>query len=374
MRERRAKLGRFHVVGGAVIGAALVAVFMLWRSQGQGLEEARAARVASLDAGPRVQVVSVIQGPSQRTLTLLADVRPYSTATLYAKVSGYLKSINVDKGDQVKEGQVLAEIDSAETDEQYASAVADLENKRRVAGRNRELLTRGTVAPQTAETSDTSERMASALVSQLAARRSYETLRAPFGGTVTARYADPGALVQDAETSQTNALPVVTISDSSKLRVDVYVAQPDVPFIHIGDAVEVTDASLPDRKVKATVSRTAGMLDPQTRTLLVEIDVDNREGFLVPGSFAYVSLTAPVKSYPRIPVAGLIVRGDTQVAPVVDDGGHVHFRRVTPASTDGSVVDIADGLAIGDRVAINIPDELTDGARIQPIVAAAAAR
>jgi RND family efflux transporter MFP subunit len=371
MRERRGKLSRFHVIGVAILGAALVAVFMLWRSQGQGLEQARAERAASLDAGPRVQVVSVVQGPTRRTLRLLADVRPYSTATLYAKVSGYLKTVKVDKGDQVKEGQVLAEIDSAETDEQYASAVADLENKRRVAGRNRELLARGTVAPQTAETSDTAERMAAALVSQLAARRSYETIRAPFGGTVTARYADPGALVQDAETSQTNALPIVTLSDASKLRVDVYVAQPDVPFIHVGDAVEVADASLPERKVQATVSRTAGMLDPQTRTLLVEIDVDNREGFLVPGSFAYVSLTAPIKSYPRIPVAGLFIRGGSQTAAVVDEGGHVHFRRVTASSTDGSIADIADGLTAGDRIAINIPDELTDGARIQPVVAAA---
>lgn len=372
MRERMGKVSRFHVIGVVLMAVAMVVVFLLWRSQGHGLEEARAARVATLEAGPRVQVVPVIQGPNQRTFSLLADVRPYLTATLYAKVSGYLKAVNVDKGDQVKEGQAVAEIDSTETDQQYASATADLDNKRRIAARNRELLARGTVAPQTAETTDTAERMAAALVSQLAARRSYETLRAPFTGTVTARFADPGALVQDAETSQTNALPVVTISDSSKLRVDVYVAQPDVPFVHIGDAVEVYDASHPDRKVTATVSRTAGMLDPQTRTLLVEIDVDNRDDFLVPGSFAYVSLHAPIKSYARIPVAGLLVRGGSQVAAVVDDRGYVHFQRVNVTSTNGDTVDIADGLAVGDRIAIDVPEELTDGARVQPVVATAA--
>jgi len=372
MRKHGALVSRFHVVGTVVILAALIAVFMLWRSQGHGLKEARAARVATLAAGPRVEVVTVAQGPTERSISLLADVRPYYMATLYAKVSGYLKSVSVDKGDQVKEGQVLAEIESDETDQQYASALADLENKRRVAQRNHELLVRGNVAPQTSETSDTAVRMAAALVSQLAARRSYETLRAPFGGTITARYADPGALVQDAETSQTNALPVVTISDSSKLRIDVYVAQPEVPFVHLGDRVEVSDASLPARKVEATVSRTAGMLDPQTRTMLVEIDVDNRNDFLVPGSFAYVTLHAPITSYARIPAAGLLIRGSAQVAAVVDTEDHVHFRPVTVASTDGSAVDIAKGLAAGDRIAINVPDEVTDGAHIQPVITAAA--
>jgi len=353
------------------VGIAAVAVFMLWRAQGTGLEEARAARVSSLADGPRVQVVAVTQGPSDRAITLLADVRPFATATLYAKVSGYLKSVKVDKGDEVKEGQVLAEIESTETDQAYQAAVADLENKRRVAGRNRELLNRGTVAPQTSETADTTERMASALVNSLAARRAYELLRAPFAGIVTARYADQGALVQNAENSQSSALPVVTISDNQKLRVSIYLAQADVPFVHIGDTVEVIDATVPDRQQTAKISRTAGMLDPVTRTLLVEVDVENGDGFLVPGSFAYVTLHAPVKSYPRIPVSGVVLRGGSQVVAVVGGDNKVQLHRVKIASTDGTVIDVADGLTIGDRIALNIPDEVTDGSLVQSITAQA---
>lgn len=368
MRKRKA-FSRFHVAGIVVVAIATVAVFLFWRAQGTGLEQARAARLSALAAGPRVQVVSVTTGPSERTITLLADVRPFATAILYAKVSGYLKSVNVDKGDTVKEGQVLAEIESAETDQQYHSAVADLENKRRLASRNRELLARGTVAPQTAEQSDTNERMAAALVAALGARRSYEVLRAPFGGTVTARFADPGALVQNAETSQTNALPVVTISDSSKLRVSVYVAQPDVPFIRIGDPVEVVDASNPERKVTAVISRTSGMLDPQTRTLLVEVDVDNTKNFLVPGSFAYVTLHAPIQSLPRISVNGLVIRGSAQTVAVVGNDGRVQLRPVRVATTDGNIVDIAEGLTVGERIALNLPDEVVDGGRVQPVTA-----
>jgi membrane fusion protein, multidrug efflux system len=365
---RKKSGSRFHLIGVAVVAVAAAAVFMLWRQQGTGLEEARAARVSAQEAGPRVQVIAVAQGPSERTFSLLADVRPYATATLYAKVSGYLRAIKVDKGDVVQEGQVLAEIDSAETDHQYQSAAADLENKRRLAQRNRELLARGTVAPQTAEQADTNERMASALVSQLAARRGYEVIRAPFAGTVTARFADPGALVQNAETSQTNALPLVTLSDNSKLRVGVYVAQADVPNVRVGDAVEVIDATNPDRERRAAVSRTAGMLDPTTRTLLVEIDVDNRDNFLVPGSFAYVRLHAPLKSYPRIPVSGIMVRGGQQQVAVISDDGRVQIRRIRIASTDGTIADVAEGLAAGERVATNVPDDVTDGSRVQPVV------
>lgn len=367
MRKRGLLSNRFHLVGIVIVAIAAVAVFLLWRAQGTGLEEARAARLSTLSAGPRVQVVSVTQGPSDRAITLLADVRPFATATLYSKVSGYLKSIQVDKGDEVKEGQVLAEIESAETDQAHQSAVADLENKRRLAARNRELLNRGTVAPQTAEQSDTNERMAAALVNSLAARRSYEILRAPFAGIVTARYADLGALVQNAETSQTNALPVVTISDNRKLRVSVYVTQADVPFVHIGDPVDVVDATVPDRKAQAKISRTSGMLDPATRTLLVEVDVENGDGFLVPGSFAYVVLHAPVKSYPRIPVNGLVARGGNQLVAIVGDDNQIHLRQVKVAATDGTVIDVGDGLKAGERIALNIPDDVTDGSRVQPV-------
>ena len=369
MRKRKA-FSRFHIAGVAIVAIATVAVFMFWRSQGTGLEQARAARLSALSAGPRVQVVTVEAGPSERRIKLLADVRPFATATLYAKVSGYLKSMKVDKGDVVKEGQVLAEIESAETDQQHQSAVADLENKKRLAARNRELLARGTVAPQTAEQSDTNERMAAAAVNALAARRSYEVIRAPFNGVVTARFADPGALVQNAETSQTNALPIVTVSDSARLRVTVYVAQPDVPFVRIGDPVEVWDASDLERRVPAKISRTSGMLDPQTRTLLVEIDLDNADNFLVPGSFAYAVLRVPVRSYPRISVNGVMVRGGNQMVAVVGSEGRVELRRVKVAATDGMVADIVDGLNVGERVALNLPDNVVDGGRVQAVTAA----
>ena len=137
--------------------------------------------------------------------------------------------------------------------------------------------------------------------------------------------------------------------------------------MHVGDLANVSDGSNAERKVKAKIARTAGQLDPRTRTLFTEIEVDNTDHFLVPGKSANVTLHVPQRNYPEIPVAGLIVRGDkTFVAGVADDG-LVHMRPVTVASTDGICAMLADGANLGDKIAVNLPDEVSDGGRIQPV-------
>jgi RND family efflux transporter MFP subunit len=226
-------------------------------------------------------------------------------------------------------------------------------------------LKRGNVSVQQAQTSDTAMRMAEQAVRNLATLKSYETIRAPFAGTITARFADPGALLQSATTSQSAALPVLTISDNSKLRIGVYVEQRDVPYVHVGDAADVTDASDAARHVAAKISRTAGALDPKTRTLYIEIDVDNSAGFLVPGAFAYVTLHLPVQSYPQLPVAALIMRGGKSYVAAVTDDGKVKLRPISVAATDGSSFTVADGVTAGDRLAVNLPNEIGDGDPVQ---------
>jgi len=192
-------------------------------------------------------------------------------------------------------------------------------------------------------------------------------LRAPFDGTVTARYVDMGALVQSSVTNQTSNQPVVMIADMSKLRVDVYVEQGDVPFVHVGDVADVADAANAARHVRARIARSSDQLDPRTRTLFVELEVDNSENFLVPGSFAYVTLHVPIASYPEIPVAALITRGTRTFVADVGQDSLVHLKAVKVANTDGIVASLADGARVGDRVALNLPDEVSDGARIRPV-------
>ena len=209
---------------------------------------ARTALLQEAARGPRVEMAAVTAGPASRDITLLGDAKPWVTSTIFAKISGYLKTVDVDKGDAVRAGQVMAEIESAETDSQYAAAVADMENKQRLAARARSLLATGNISHEAAELADTNVRMAQETVRNLATMRSYETLRAPFDGTVTARFADPGALLQGATTNQASSLPVLAITDTSRLRIGAYVEQRDVASVHIGDAAEVVDASDPDRR------------------------------------------------------------------------------------------------------------------------------
>jgi membrane fusion protein (multidrug efflux system) len=349
-----------------VVGAAFTGV-RLWHDKDAQLGAAREAMAEGLAKGPAVQVATIAQGPKERLITLLGDTRAYQTATLYGKVGGYLKSIAVDRGDHVTAGQVVGEVESAETDRQYDAAVSDLTNKRKNAEREGDLVKRGWSSVQTADQADTAYRMAQANMEQLAVMKSYEILRAPFDGTVTARFVDVGALVQSSVTNQSSNQPVLTIADMSRLRVDVYVEQKDVPFVHVGDLADVTDGSNPDRKVKARIARTSDQLDPRTRTLFVELDVDNSENFMMPGSFAYVTLHVPVQSYPEIPVAALIVRGTNTFIANVGKDSTVRMQPVKVATTDGLVASLADGARIGESVVLNLPDEVSDGSRVRPI-------
>jgi membrane fusion protein (multidrug efflux system) len=349
-----------------VIGTAFGGL-RLWQVKDAQLVASRQAMAEGVALGPAVQITTIAQGPKERLISLLGDTRPYQTATLYGKVSGYVRSIPVDRGDRVKAGQIVAEVESAETDRQYDSAVSDLENKRKNAERARDLVGRGWTSVQAADLASTAYRMAQAAVAQLEVMKSYEVLRAPFDGTVTARFVDLGVLVQSSITNQTSNQPVVTIADMSRLRVNVYVEQRDVPFVHVGDMADVVDGANADRRVRARIARTSDQLDPRTRTLFVELEVDNSQDFLVPGSFVYVTLHVPVTAYPEIPVAGLLVRGtNTFIANVTGDNT-VRIRPVKVASTDGMRASLAEGGEVGERVALNLPDEVSDGSRVRPI-------
>ena len=313
-------------------------------------------------------MVAATQGPSERTITLLADVRSNATAILYSKVSGYVKTISADRGDRVQAGQVVAQIELPEIDQQYAASVTDLEHKRRNLERSRELLAKGNTTQVAMLQYETDARVAEANVKGLETMKGYQTIRAPFAGRVTARFVDPGALITNAQTNMVSALPIVTISDDSRLRVFCYVQQQDVPYVNVGDMADVIDASDTTRRMKAKITRMTGELDPRTRTMQIEINIDNAENFLAAGSFANVTLHIPIKSFPQIPVSGLLVRGNDNFVATVDNDT-LRYKKVRVASTDGNTVTVAEGLQRGDRIAINLPDEIVDGAKVQPVQA-----
>jgi RND family efflux transporter MFP subunit len=355
-----------------VLVAAAIAAVVVIVLHHTTLSSARSELADAVSKGPVVQVVQAGTAPALQTVTVLASVTPYQQATLYAKVSGYLANVLVDKGDHVKAGQLLATIQSQETDAQFNSARADLANKQRIAQRYDQLLRQNAIAAQQADQAEADARMAKATLDQYSTLKSYERLTAPFNGQVTARFADPGALVQNATGSQTAAQPVVTVSDDTRLRIDAYVQQDVAPFVHEGDSAQIVDAANTGRSLTAKITRVAGQLDPRTRTMLVEVQIDNKDRFLLGGSFAYMTLHVPVTSATQIPVGALITRGNDQFVAVVGADSRLHYVKVSVASTDGDTVSLAGGIKPGTRIAVDLPAEAADGGQVQPAQSRAA--
>jgi membrane fusion protein (multidrug efflux system) len=363
---RKSRPTGLYLFGAAGVVAAVVGVGVIWNGRTASARAEAQSRKAEVAAGPRVQLARAQLSGATRHIELQGEARPFASVTLYAKVSGYLKQMLVDKGDRVRANQTVAVIESPEVDRQYDAAVADARYKQAEAKRAAALAGPGVVSARQAELEQSQAHVADAQVAALATQKSYETLKAPFAGTVTARFADPGALVQNAMNAQTGALPVVTISQIDRLRVYVYVDQRDAAFVHVGDAAEVR---VPDR-VESTrlgkVARLANELDPKTRMMLVEVDIDNKDGDIVAGSFVQVTLSVAAPRRVEVPSSAMLIRDKKPFVAVVQDGV-VRLRPVTIKDDDGALVRVEHGLTAGERVALNLGDGVADGARVRPV-------
>jgi len=356
-----------YIIGSIIIIAALVISWVLIEKQKDYIKGETQKRTAAGGAGQRVRVVSATRSPGIRTVTLTGEARPFATVTLFAKVSGYLKEIKVDKGDRVKAGQLLAVIESPELDRQYEAALADAENKRKDFERAKALVGKGYISRQDADHAEAQAKIAEADAEALKNQRDYEFLSAPFDATVTARFADPGALVQSAITSQTTALPVVALSQISRLRVYVYLDQRDASFVRPGDRAEIYDSSRPEVRLPAVVSRVSGELDEKTRTLLTELDLDNKQGLILAGSFVQVSLALATTPLVEIPAEALLSKNETASVAVVSADNKASFRRVIVADSDGKMVRLNSGLSEGETVVLNPGFGISEGMHVEPV-------
>ena len=327
---------------------------------------AKEARVRTTDVagGPRVALATVTLSTSHRTLNLLGEARPFASVTLYAKVSGYLREIRVDRGDQVHAGQLIATIEAPETDRAYAAAKAEYDNKAQLAQRIAQLRARNFVSAQEAEQATADAAVARERLGALDEQRAYEQLKAPFDGTVTARFADPGALVQSAATSQTSALPLVTISQTHHLRVLVYLDQADAGSVRAGTPAVISLDDRPDWKVNARISRVSGELDAKTRKMLAEIDLEDRDHAIIAGGFVRVSLDVSQPALPQAPTEALVVRKNGTFVGVVGADGIARLRAVRVASNDGKLVTFATGVKPGKRLALNLGAGTGDSVRV----------
>ena len=325
-------------------------------------------RLAAAEAGTRIRAATVELESPRRAVSLTGEVRAFRQATLYAKVSGYVTEMRVDKGDRAREGQVLAVLESPDAAEQVASAEADLALKQQAAQRARTLAPSHVVSDQEVEQAETALKVAEAALARAKVTRSYATIRAPFSGRITARYVDEGALVAAATGSTSSVQPLLELADMDRVRVYAYLPQDDALAVREGDDA----ALLLDRgeEMQAKVTRVSRSLDPRTRTMLAEILVPNDPPRMYPGQFVQVRLEVARQVRPAVPPLALVFRGDSPLVAVID-GNRVHFVPVVTGEHDGTSVEIVRGLKGGERVALDAGG-LSDGAAVQVVEAASA--
>ncbi len=353
---------------------------------------------------PRVEVTEIGRSASKSELVLPGNIQAVTEAPILARADGYIKSRMVDIGDRVRAGQPLAEIEAPELDQQVRQAQANLQQTRAAldqalanerqgkanaelarvtADRWKALAGRGVVSRQendqyqaqyqaqlanvdalekaiAAARSNVSA--AEANVSRLNEVQGYRVVKAPFEGVVTLRNVDVGALVNAGSTL------LYRIAQMKVLRTYLNVPQTNADSIHAGQAAQLTVANLPGRKFRGTVARTANALDPNSRTMLVEVQVPNDDGALLPGMYALVDLSSPRANPPvLLPGDALIVRSDgTQVAVVRSDHT-IHLQKIQVGRDYGDKLEVLSGLEAGDLVIANPSDSVREGVKVEPV-------
>jgi RND family efflux transporter MFP subunit len=367
----RRRFGKWLLLIAGLAGLLALGVFLFSSDQqslGQRSPQTSGPSPAPKASGaiPEVQVTKPVRGDVSATLRLPANIAPFQQATLFAKVSGYLRAVAVDKGDHVKVGQVLAVIDDPELEERYQQAQSEFAIKKVTYERLFNVWKENpdVIAKQDVDLAEAAYLGAKHALEQLAAMLDYTKVRSPFDGIVTARFVDPGALIQAATSSATQAVPLFTVMDISTLRIYVNVPQEDAVFVKKGTPATITLKDV-EKKVEATVTRSTIALDPGTRTMLAEIDVPNPGYALAPGMFAEVILTLRQhRNALVIPPAALVSENSSKAVFVVAQGvaQKVH---VKTDIDDGVWVEVTEGLTGSEEVVVVGKASLVDGMTVK---------
>jgi membrane fusion protein, multidrug efflux system len=328
-------------------------------------------------AVPTVAVALPDAKAGSPTIDLPGRMEAYSRAPIFARVSGYLKSWSADIGARVKAGQVIAEIEAPDLDQQLLQARADLASQKASAklseatlNRRKTLIASNFVSMQEIDerTADLSNKEANvkagqANVERLEALAGYKQISAPFDGVVTSRDTDVGALINAGGGS---GPAMFTISDIGKLRVYVNVPQNYVPAVKIGAKAVIVVPEYPNRTFLATVEASAQAVDVSSGTTRMQLGLDNSKGELMPGGYASVKLNLQRDSIPlQIPSSALIFNQSGLRVATVGPDDKVLFKTVTIARDLGRTIELASGLAQEDRVITAPPDGIADGDQVR---------
>ncbi len=322
-------------------------------------------------AGPHVLVAQVGRTPATRDVKLPATTRGFDETEIYAKVPGYIRSIRVDKGDRVHAGELLATIESPETDQQVRNALAAYRIAQLTDDRNQILVRQSVISQQAADESRATMLQAKATLAQSVALQAYERVTAPFDAIVTARDVDPGHLIPEATSSTGVADAIVSVSRTKPLRVYTYVPQNIALFIRNGDSAAITVNEFPQRKFTGTITRHPEALSPDSRTMLVEVDLPNTDEALWPGMYGSAEFVVSVpEGAPLVPDDALVFRNGKVFVPVVKDNV-LHLAQVKLGYDNGTAVEVATGIDPDALVALNVGQSAREGEIVQPVRQAA---
>ena len=364
---------------GALAGAFVIGLGVLW-----AVHHARtqAPIKAQLAAAPTVSVAPVTREDLYKADTVPAEFRPYVEVALHAKVSGYVKDMNVDFGDKVKAGELLATLEVPELHDELTNAMAAVQKAEadhtnanliytRLLGVNREHP--NLVAQQDLDTAQANDlATAAAIAAARADVEKYQTLVgytqiiAPFNGVVTARYADPGALIQAGTSSDTQSLPLVRVSDNYLLRLDFPVDVDYVKDIHIGDTVQVRVESLGNKTFTGTITRFTRDVDDKTRQMTTEIEVPNPNLELVPGMYCYVDLKVEKRPQALAVPTRAVIAGNPPAVLVVNRDDQIEQRTVQLGLETPDKYEVLSGLREGEQVVVGNPSGFQAGQKVQP--------
>jgi RND family efflux transporter MFP subunit len=376
--QPRSKRGALWAILALLIAAAIVIAGIVPRRNARAALESETRDLAT----PSVAVIHPKLGSPQTEIVLPGNIQAFTDSPIYARTDGYLKKWYVDIGGRVTAGQLLAEIETPEVDQQLDQARADLNTAQAnyrlseiTSNRYQDLLKTDSVSKQEVDNAngDFEAKRATVASAQANVRRleqlqSFEKIYAPFDGVITARNTDIGHLINSGAGGPASEL--FHIASIRTMRVYINVPQQYSQAAKPGINAYLTLQEFPGRHFKGELVRTADSIDQASRTLLVEVDADNASGEILPGAYTEVHLGVPSATPALIvPVSALIFRGDTLQIGTVQNGNQANLRTVTLGHDLGSEVEIVSGLQPDDFVITNPPDSLISGETVRVVTA-----
>jgi len=367
----------------ALIGLLIALALGVWGEISRVLARAALSRETAETAIPTVATVTAQPSTVAEDLVLPGAVQAYIEAPIYARTSGYLKSWRTDIGTPVVKGQLLAEIDTPEVDQELSQAQADLATARANESLSKSTNVRwqGLLATESVSKQDADEKSgdaaakkaaadsAAANVARLQELESFKRVTAPFSGIITARNTDIGALIN---AGQNTGAELFRIADIHKLRVYVRVPQAFASVTQPGLAAELRFSEKPGKAFVAKTVRTSNALDPALRTLQVELELDNPGGEILPGAYVEVHFKLPASAaILRLPANTVLFRASGLQVATVDKQQRIKLKSIVQGRDFGSSIEVLSGLAPNEIVVLNPPDSITDGVQVRIVAPAA---